>query len=707
MFKNLNRRSSIGISLNRIYFTLCIFLIGTCSSVFAIDMSQAFSQANEQTTWISALFKWKATVSNLYAKALKLAKDRELGATNFSFDQLKSYFSTCPHVETTDFVNILYHSNSSFRNTFALILPPSTKKPTKDQIDTSYTKFFTCKNIAKPTRTDVENVYNEINRIYYDIYTTTYAMSTLNKSNFGSDLFWNGTLDDSDFDVLYDINQIGKLLFDDFKESPQILFYRLPASPTVAGDWSSSSSTPNSYQLWGGGSSFPGTSWVPVWWTTTPSPSWWWSSSFVPSTTKTTVTTTTTIPSSKLSLSTSKPSPVIDSEVQSFIESTNPSPVSSTFGAAALLFWNQCLSWDILPPPATEEQVPLMTPEEYLSGIVTFITTANIDDVINTNLLTQFIANNPLPSGWTTSDPEYAEAVANAYAEQALGEAAPGTCEYGCKDLALDKQVQCELSCAKSCIQKCDGLWLQDKLLCVSDCTCFLIAWPNGKWWEKMEAMFRIKFCKVPVQQKTIRPWKTVFSIQGIFQEISDVLAWLRDSGQMVKFSKTKEFLDSNIKIKFADNFAFKLQVWLKPVFPQKSTTIKTQEQAQANADLNVAVLDMNADAPEADNYNKYIVVADPISNAAWSEPANSLEDVNENIKKFQTAAAAAQNAKLSGEVINAILTSYAQHVRVLFVQNMIEFLKDNQLFLQDLSESLLDINKMSLELKTRIENSK
>jgi hypothetical protein len=42
---------------------------------------------------------------------------------------------------------------------------------------------------------------------------------------------------------------------------------------------------------------------------------------------------------------------------------------------------------------------------------------------------------------------------------------------------------------------------------------------------------------------------------------MSDVLQGLRDSGQMVKFSKKKEFLDGNIKIKFGDNFAFKILV--------------------------------------------------------------------------------------------------------------------------------------------------
>ena len=68
-------------------------------------------------------------------------------------------------------------------------------------------------------------------------------MSTLNKSNYGSDFFRNGTLDDSDFDLLYDINQVGKILFDAFKDTPEILFYTLPtlkkASAQNGGDLSS------------------------------------------------------------------------------------------------------------------------------------------------------------------------------------------------------------------------------------------------------------------------------------------------------------------------------------------------------------------------------------------------------------------------------------------------------------------------------------
>jgi hypothetical protein len=176
----------------------------------------------------------------------------------------------------------------------------------------------------------------------------------------------------------------------------------------------------------------------------------------------------------------------------------------------------------------------------------------------------------------------------------------------------------------------------------------------------------------------------------------------------MVKFSKTKEFLDGNIKIKLADNFAFKLLVGFKPVFAQKSTTIKYKEREQANKDLNLGVLGMNSSAPEADDYNKYIIISDPIRNKADLEGSVSLGDINQNIEKFTVAAQkSAEATQLSNGVIDDITTRYVQQTNILFVQNMITFLKDNQLFWNNLSQALLDMNKMSLELEAKIETAK
>jgi len=388
---------------------------------------------------------------------------------------------------------------------------------------------------------------------------------------------------------------------------------------------------------------------------------------------------------------------------------------------------------------------------EQIEHIIAFVDNANIDDVVNQELLDQYNKDNPLPPGWSTSDPWYADTAANNFAEQALGDPAPWTCEYGCNGLSLADQAQCELKCSRSCIQKCSDTTaatessctktyndtkdqcnqmsfvkkvaclasaltqktscaskaITDQVLCVSDCTCFLIAGPNGAWRQKIEDMYRIKFCKVPVEKKTVSPWKKVYSIQAIFQEISDVLQGLRDSWQMVQYSKTKEYLDGTIKINLADNFAFQLQVWFKPMYPQKSTTTKQNEEEQTNADLALGVLNMNTSAPEADDYDKYVIVNDIATNQGDSQQGDTLQEINDNIIKFQNAAAAkAATTKFPASTVDKMITKYAQQPSILFVQNMVDFLKDNQIFRNNLSNALLDFTKMSLELKDKIENS-
>lgn len=92
-----------------------------------------------------------------------------------------------------------------------------------------------------------------------------------------------------------------------------------------------------------------------------------------------------------------------------------------------------------------------------------------------------------------------------------------------CSALSAAKKTKC-LASAAAKKAACIAENTTDTALCVSDCTCFLIAGPNGLGWQKMEDMFRIKFCKVPVQRTPTRSAKKLYSIQAIFQEISDVL---------------------------------------------------------------------------------------------------------------------------------------------------------------------------------------
>lgn len=696
MFKRLN---NIGI--------VCLLVIcGSISSVFAIDFSQAFSQAESKVLNVQKLFQGKASVNNLYSKALKLVKDNEVVSSTQAFLAMGEYYDTCPAIEKVDIINVLYKSNSSFATVFEQLFGSSAKAPKKSAIDESYQKFFACKNITNPLVSHYDSLNAEINKLYYEIYITEYRQQTLNQENFGSDFFWNGTLDDSDFDVLYDINQVGKILFEDVQESPEILFYRLPS---VAWWMSSSLFDQWSYQAWSvtvpSSSSEPEDEVPPPPVTSPPLQNTWNQENitFVDDTTWWNDWVTRTWSALEV---VDVPSDIHDEDIQEFIASTYD---DVWWAAWALLLGNQCLSEDVVELPE-EEPEELMTPEAYIESINAFINNANITSVVNdvlTKRAQEELENTPwLPEPW---DPSYPSAVGNIYAEQAFGEtAAEGTCEYSCNGLPLDEQAQCQLSCAKSCIQQCDGLWLSDKAICISDCTCFMVAWPTGPWREKVEDMFRIKFCKVPVQNKKSEKRTKVFSIQAIFQEISDVLQWLRDSGQMVKFSETKEFLDGTIKINFAELFDFKLQFGFKPVFEQRKAVIEQKKWEEHNSDLGLGILNMNTANVEADDYNKYIVVADVERNKAMSQPVNTLSDIPKNIDAFKQARAVAveQNLVLPKD-FKTITSSYVQQTNILFVQNMMEFLEDNQLFWYNMTNDLLDMTSMSLQLQAKIENSK
>ena len=115
----------------------------------------------------------------------------------------------------------------------------------------------------------------------------------------------------------------------------------------------------------------------------------------------------------------------------------------------------------------------------------------------------------------------------------------------------------------------------------------------------------------------------------------------------------------------------------------------------------------MNVGAPEADNYDKYLIISDPVRNAADSEPASSLQDIQDNDTVAQAAAEAAKTSEISSVILDDFVKIYGNQTNVVVMQNMITFLEDNQVFWHNLSSALLDMTKMSLELKNKIEKSK
>ena len=46
--------------------------------------------------------------------------------------------------------------------------------------------------------------------------------------NLGANKYINGDLADSDYDLMYDISQVGTILYESYKPQPQIIFYNPP-----------------------------------------------------------------------------------------------------------------------------------------------------------------------------------------------------------------------------------------------------------------------------------------------------------------------------------------------------------------------------------------------------------------------------------------------------------------------------------------------
>jgi len=751
MFRNLTR-TLVSISILFVGMYSCVFAMGRLESKFsplvpnlakaadkgALTMSKVLDQSKDDVFDMKDIFAGKLVVKNLYSQTLKLAKGREITATTVSFDKLKQSYATCPGIENSDFLNVLYNSNISFKQTFKKILPKGTKKPSKEDIITSYKKFLSCQNLLDLKQEYIEAINYSINALYYREYRNTYDMNNLNENTYWSDFFRNGTMDDSAYDLLLDINRVGTLLFDNFKEAPEILFYRLPKAPTTpivnGGGNLSSLDDQSSSPLWPTASDIP----------TQPSTPW--------STDNATDNPSSDNPSESNATPRIAPLVTDDQEIQQLIDRTTPPLAIKDSTSVPLVLWNQCLISDVAEEEPIVEEEPTITNEEYIAEIEAFIENADVNQVVNAAALATFHERYPLPTWASTSDSWYAEAIATAYAEQVMGDnPAPWSCEYWCKDKPLGEQMTCQYECAKWCVNTCkieknismiscqniytntqtdcensDFSWVKEQkckldagkahttctlgvttkqALCISDCACGMIAGPNGAGRENVEDMYRLKFCKVPVQPVSLSPWKTVFSVQSIFQEISDVLESLRDSGQNVKYSKTKEYLDSSIKLNFADNFIFKIVVGIKPVFTQKSTTIKLQEEKQASTDINIGVLDMNVSAPEADNYNKYVVVSDVAANEATLQQASSLADIKDNLAKFEDSAES-YNA-FSNDITEAIKKDYEKDIGIMFVQNMRDFLKSNIEFWNNVAWTMMDINKYAFELKTKIDNAK
>ncbi len=556
---------------------------------------------------------WKTAITDLYYKSLEIVKTNEISSLNNaiknSVDYMKNKDLKC-NLNKTDMLNILYNSNDSFKRSFKQNIINTYKSKPQYPTNEDYLKscyiFMWCFYWIydyKDTPYIREACATKANDIYSQMYIAYDSIASFDQINFGDDMFWNGKLDDADYDLLYDIDIIWKILFESSKTSPQVLYYQFPdinsmwwyETPEIPYDWTIDWFSP--YDPW----DFPNNnSWNNNWNNTG---STWWSN--IDTGNNGNLNNNILIEPENWSL---------DEEIQNFLNTnTSNTYLQNQDDSSNVLNWNICITWS--NPQEVQNTGNIYSWEiikKYLSGLIKKINESKNE--WNTSITT-----------WWASFISW-EIVNLTWSKQEIIDQIHDQVEMlsNIDDQASQQAIQW-------CIDKCDWLPISDKAVCIVKCTCTEFSSPAYNDILKAWA-FKIKFCMVPVANKWFsKNGKTVYSIEEIYNEISAILISLKDSGELLVSKKTKEFLESSTtKNKFWKIFSFSINSSFKSIFSNSDSKTDKREEETFVKNQQKDILCYWDSLDSANEKNKYIM-SNPSDEVAKKEiiKSNSFKQIN------------------------------------------------------------------------------
>lgn len=233
----------------------------------------------------------------------------------------------------------------------------------------------------------------------------------------------------------------------------------------------------------------------------------------------------------------------------------------------------------------------------------------------------------------------------------------------------------------KSCIKKCTDskMWFSDKVFCVAKCSC------TTKWTDNWMVWFSI--CMVPTSQADVLWNAPIQSLQEVIKEINNILTALKNSWELIKHTKPKEFLDTSLsKIQLNKIFAFDVNIVMKPIFsanPKKKEIAKKETETDRMANWWYPDIDIGKEK------NKYAFYR---NNWLTGSITENTEEANKKIKAMNTIQESQSQA--------LIKTQNAQIIE--WVRN---FILDNIVYWDSIAEIVSSIQKTSDQIKQKIIN--
>ena len=556
MFK-LNHKSDFFSSLSSLFMGGAVFgmwlspMAGINERVDRIEarqknyMESKYLQDNKLTIWLFS--------DNL--NKTQLQKDAIISS---ALEQTKEYFNTTYQkcdLSTADISAILFEANPTFKAKIEKELPnyDKSQRDTKDE-RTVTKKFVSACDKLSLCMVDQKNLKNRftaqecwdiINEFYQKSETSRRQGEDIQMANLGANKYINGDLADSDYDLMYDMSQVGTILYKSYKPQPQIIFYNPPIFSDKASNSESLGNVGTTQKNWIGTAQWTQAS--TVWKNEAVSShanksqnSWW--------------------AGNQLAQNAHAPTPITeDEELNDFVYKRS---AHSTLGNYdKVLFQNQC----IVVPKEAQKNWPqnargTWTPEEQQR--------ANQEQQAVQKALEVYRA-----SAWLPKKGE---------SESWDNQSSSSTGSNNIPD--EEAQLEEMMNKIKECTTKCEGLPYDEKYSCIMQCACSDYISPalakDSKQPVLKEWALIVRFCSVASSMTVPNTSaKNILSIGELFDEISMSVSTLYNEGKLNVKQQKKELLSSSIpKSDISKSVAFTTTVATKTPPQEPSDTEKKTE---------------------------------------------------------------------------------------------------------------------------------
>ena len=556
MFK-LNHKSDFFSSLSSLFMGGAVFGMWLSPVAWVNEWVERI-EAHEKNYMENKYLQEKKVTIWLFSDNLKKLQEQEDAIIASALEQTKEYFNITYQkcdLSTADVSAILFEANPTFKAKIEKELP-NYDKSQRDRKDwRTVTKKFVsaCDKLSLcmidqkklKNRFTAQECWDIINEFYQKSETSRRQSEDIQMANFGANKYINGDIADSDYDLMYDMSQVGTILYKSYKPQPQIIFYKLPSFSDKASNWETPADIEGPQKDWTGTGQWTQTS--TDWKNEAASShanrsenSWW--------------------AANQLEQNAHAPTPITeDEELNDFVYKRS---AHSTLGNYdKVLFQNQC----IVVPKEVQKNWPqtargTWTPEEQQR--------ANQEQQAVQKALEAYRASAWLPKKGEVGSWD--------------NQSSSSTGSNNIPD--EEKQLEEIMNKIKECTTKCDGLPHDEKYICIMQCACSDYISPalakDSKQPVLKEWALIVRFCSVASSMTVPNTSaKNILSIAELFDEIAINVSALYNEGKLNVKQQKKELLSSSIpKSDISKSVAFTTTVATKTPPQQPSDTEKKTE---------------------------------------------------------------------------------------------------------------------------------